>query len=146
MYARFRHIGKVKDGKFTSDDILRARPELIDNPLTQRVFEVFDVNRDGAVSFSEFVMGLSRITRNDGSKLHFLFDLYDLDKDGFISNSDLFHIVRLMAKDIPESEVQQLVDRTLRDCDGDYDDRVGFGEFEQAVGRICLARQLDIDI
>ncbi len=35
--------------------------ELSQNPLVQRVIDVFDKNKDGKISFTEFVTGLSSL-------------------------------------------------------------------------------------
>ena len=146
LYRRFKSIHDAKDGKVAIRDVLGLKPELQDNPLTERVLSVFDKDRDGNVSFAEFVNGLSRVDNDEESKVRFLFDVYDFDKDGFISNSDLFHVVKLMARDVPCRHLQQLVDRTLRDCDTDRDGKLCFDEFHRAVSQISIGQQLDVEI
>jgi len=83
-----------------------------------RVLSIFDKDGDGKISFAEFIQGLSNVSHDKASKAKFLYDVYDLVKDGFVSNSDLFHVVKMMAGDTLSSyQLQQLVDRTMRDCD-----------------------------
>ncbi len=146
LFASFQSISDSKDGRVAISDLVNSRSELRENPLTIKVLSVFDRNADGRVSFSEFVLGLSQITNDEESKIRFLFEVYDLDKDGFISNSDLFHVVKLMAREVPPEHLQQLVDRTVRDCDKDMDGKLCFQEFRSAISRIHLGQQLDIDI
>lgn len=55
---------------------------------------VFDSNTDGKISFKEFLEGIlsqylgiaSLYGTDDEKKLQFAFNIYDIDKDGFISN------------------------------------------------------------
>ncbi len=52
---------------------------------------IFDKNKDGSISFEEFITGLSSLYSNDEeAKLRFAFKVYDIDGDGFISNGELF--------------------------------------------------------
>jgi hypothetical protein len=62
----------------------------------KRVAEIFDDDSSGEVDFKEFVVGLTDFTCNAESegdrKLRFAFNVYDLDKDGFISNEELYEV------------------------------------------------------
>ena len=45
--------------------------------------------------FSEFVMGLAQFAIRDNDqeqRLKFIFRIYDMDRDGFISNGELFQV------------------------------------------------------
>ena len=44
--------------------------------------------------FPEFVIGLAQfaVRDEDEKKLQFLFRIYDMDRDGFISNGELFQV------------------------------------------------------
>jgi Ca2+-binding EF-hand superfamily protein len=50
------------------------------------------------VEFKELIKSLTCFARtdNDQEKFDFTFKLYDVDHDGFISNSDLFHVLKAM--------------------------------------------------
>lgn len=62
------------------------------------------------------------------------FNVYDLDKDGFISNGELFIVLRTMTgNQLTDMQLQQIVDRTIRDADADGDGRIGFDEFVKFV-------------
>jgi len=125
LYSRFKSFDDANDGRIGIRDILKVRPELNENPLMDRALSIFDKDGDGKISFAEFIQGLSNVSHDKASKAKFLFDVYDLDKDGFVSNSDLFHVVKMMAGDTLSSyQLQQLVDRTIQDCDTDGDGKL----------------------
>ena len=73
-------------------------PELAHNPLVKRVIEVLDKNRDGSISFLEFVQGLNQLSAasSKSEKLKFAFQIYDINGDGYISNGELFRSLRIM--------------------------------------------------
>lgn len=55
---------------------------------------IFDKNKDGKISFEEFVNGLSALYSNDeNAKLEFAFKVYDIEDDGYISNGELFYVL-----------------------------------------------------
>ena len=147
LYSRFRAFDETGDGRIAMSDILRLKPELAENPLMNRVMSVFDRDGDGKVSFVEFITGLARVTHDEASKVQFLFEVYDLNKDGFVSNADLFRVVKMMAgENLSPFQLQQLVDRTIRDCDKDGDGKLNFEEFKAAISHLSLAKQLDVDM
>jgi hypothetical protein len=45
------------------DEIFNV-PELNQNPLVKRVISIFDKNKDGKISFSEFLSGTSPLTQD----------------------------------------------------------------------------------
>jgi serine/threonine-protein phosphatase 2B regulatory subunit len=147
LYAKFRSIDKARhDGCIDVSELLNRNPELAENPLTRRVISVFDKNKDGKVSFVEFVTGLARATTDDHSKRRFLFDVYDVDGDGLISNADLFNAVKMMSGDnLTQMQLQQLVDRTMRDADIDCDGKLSFDEFNLAIRSVAIDDQLGLD-
>ena len=58
-------------------------------------WQVFDTNNSGELDFTEFVRGLAMFTTKNvdrDKKLEFLFNIYDMDRDGFICNSELFEV------------------------------------------------------
>ena len=111
--------------------------------------EVFDADSSGEVDFTEFITGMATFSSqaNTESKLRFAFKIYDIDNDGFISNGELFQvslspptptnsnnsfwqILRTMVgKNLKESQLQQIVDKTMRSVDADKDGKINFDEF-----------------
>jgi len=107
-------------------------PELHQNPLVQRVIEIFDQDGNGEVDFKEFIEGVSQFSvRGDkDSKLKFAFKIYDMDKDGFISNGELFQVLKMMVgNNLKDTQLQQIVDKTIIYADQDGDGKISYEEF-----------------
>ncbi|KAF3842115.1 hypothetical protein F7725_024066 [Dissostichus mawsoni] len=59
------------------------------------LFEAFDTNKNGSISFEDFVFGLSIILRGTiNDRLNWAFNLYDLNKDGCITKEEMLDIMR----------------------------------------------------
>lgn len=58
--------------------------------LGERLFAAFDRKKNGVIDLEEFVSGLGLIVRGDlEEKINFLFTMYDLKGDGFVSRKEL---------------------------------------------------------
>ena len=124
-------------------------PELKDNPIVQRIVNVFDENNDGCISFYEFVNGLSSLASGSKpiEKYKFAFKIYDYNGDGYISNGDLYHMIKLMVKDsLGDIHIQQLVDRTMQAADLDKDGLLTFEEFVSYVKSTNIEKLFSMDI
>ena len=106
--------------------------ELAQNPLVRRVIAVLDKNKDGNISFLEFVQGLNSLSAGASheDKLRFAFQIYDINQDGYISNGELFTVLKMMVgNNLNDVQLQQLVDRTIIKADEDFDGKISFEEF-----------------
>ncbi|CAM4789807.1 unnamed protein product [Rotaria magnacalcarata] len=126
---------------FDADEIRRLEfmsiPELQQNPLVQRVIDIFDTDGNGEIDFKEFIGGISQfsVKGDKESKLRFAFKIYDMDKDGFISNGELFQVLKMMVgSNLKDSQLQQIVDKTIINADKDGDGKISFDEFCACVG------------
>jgi len=164
LEKRFRKLDADSDGSVSIQEIFDAIPNLKDNPLVQRVVEVFDEDESGGVDFKEFVLGLAQICVGSGSmpssdendlydsddsndapvddtspdflkkKLEFMFRIYDLDGDGFISNEELFTVLKMMTGDnLTDVQLQQIVNRTILYLDQNSDGKIGMQEFIKVI-------------
>ena len=97
---------------------------------------IFDEDGGGSVDFREFILGLSAFSSkgNKEEKLRFAFKVYDMDRDGYISNGELFLVLKMMVgQNLKETQLQQIVDKTIMEADQDGDGRISFEEFERMV-------------
>jgi serine/threonine-protein phosphatase 2B regulatory subunit len=148
LYNRFRFLDSDGSGQLDPQEILGVKDNA-DNPLTKRVTSIFDKDGNGNVSFIEFLIGLARLSVgvDEEEKLRFAFEVYDVNRDGYISNGDLFQVMKMMVGDnLTDEQLQQLVDREMRDADLNQDGLLSFEEFMEAVKDIDVAKQLTLDI
>ena len=72
---------------------------------------IFDEDGGGDVDFLEFVSGLSAFSTkgNKEEKLRFAFKVYDIDRDGYISNGELFIVLKMMVgSNLKDMQLQQV--------------------------------------
>ncbi|KAJ1992248.1 Calcineurin subunit B [Coemansia spiralis] len=147
LYKRFSKLDKDKSGTIDRDEFLSI-PQLANNPLSGRLIDIFDTDGGGDVDFKEFITGLSTFSSkgNKEKKLRFAFKIYDMDRDGFISNGELFLALKMMVgNNLTPAQLQQIVDKTIREADRNGDGKIDFDEFQQFVARTDVANQLTID-
>jgi serine/threonine-protein phosphatase 2B regulatory subunit len=97
---------------------------------------IFDEDGGGNVDFQEFVSGLSAFSSkgNKEQKLRFAFKVYDIDRDGYISNGELFIVLKMMVgSNLKDQQLQQIVDKTIMEADLDKDGKISFEEFAKMV-------------
>jgi len=102
-----------------------------------RMIAIFDEDGGGDVDFQEFVSGLSAFSSkgNKEQKLRFAFKVYDIDRDGYISNGELFIVLKMMVgNNLKDQQLQQIVDKTIMEADLDGDGKISFEEFATMVG------------
>ncbi|GKT34541.1 Calcineurin B protein like protein [Aduncisulcus paluster] len=148
LYKRFRKLDKDDSGAITTDEFMMI-PELSMNPLAPRTIALFDTDHDDAVNFKEFIEALSVFSVRGAKreKLQFAFKIYDLDKDGYISNKDLFLVVKTMVgSNLTEVQLQQIVDKTILEADLDGDGKISFDEFCKVLEATDLAAKLSIKL
>ncbi|XP_015271401.1 PREDICTED: Kv channel-interacting protein 2 isoform X1 [Gekko japonicus] len=95
------------------------------------LFNAFDTDHDGSVSFEDFVAGLSIILRGTiDDRLNWAFNLYDLNKDGCITKEEMLDIMKsiydmmgkytypAMREDAPQEHVESFFQKMDRNKDG----------------------------
>ncbi|OQV15884.1 Calcineurin subunit B type 2 [Hypsibius exemplaris] len=133
---RFKKLDLDNSGALSVDEFM-SLPELQQNPLVQRVIDIFDTDGNGEVDFKEFIQGVSQfsVKGDKESKLRFAFSIYDIDRDGFIANGELFQVLKMMVgNNLKDSQLQQIVDKTIMYADRDEDGKISFEEFCNVVG------------
>jgi len=145
---RFRKLDLDNSGSLSIDEFMTL-PELQQNPLVQRVIDIFDADGNGEVDFKEFIQGVSQfsVKGDKESKLRFAFRIYDMDNDGYISNGELFQVLKMMVgNNLKDTQLQQIVDKTILFADKDEDGKISFQEFCSVVGNTDIHKKMVVDV
>ncbi|XP_015272034.1 PREDICTED: calcineurin subunit B type 1 [Gekko japonicus] len=97
----------------------------------------------------EFIEGVSQfsVKGDKEQKLRFAFRIYDMDKDGYISNGELFQVLKMMVgNNLKDTQLQQIVDKTIINADKDGDGRISFEEFCAVVGGLDIHKKMVVDV
>ena len=106
--------------------------------LSIMVFKRVDRNKNGRISFQEFICWLSKMTHgSDEQKMTEIFKMYDADKNGVLTRSELIsilHCVDKMGGDMRlETNVFGRIDEIFTQCDKNRDDQLKLNEFLAAA-------------
>jgi len=150
LFKRFRSLDKDGSGGLDVEKFM-AIPNLEHNPLVRRVVATFDDDKNGVIDFQEFIKNLSIFaSKSEGKteeKTKFAFRMYDVNNDGYISNGDLFKILKIMVgNNLTDIQLQQLVDRTILQGDKDKDGKLSYDEFVAMVKSSNIGEKLSVDL
>ncbi|KAJ9157095.1 Calcineurin, beta subunit [Coniochaeta hoffmannii] len=147
LRKRFMKLDKDNSGTIERDEFL-SLPQISSNPLATRMIAIFDEDGGGDVDFQEFVQGLSAFSSKGDKeqKLKFAFKVYDIDRDGYISNGELFIVLKMMVgSNLKDQQLQQIVDKTIMEADLDKDGKISFEEFVHMVGNTDVSMSMTLD-
>jgi len=147
LKKRFMKLDSDGSGSIDREEFLQI-PQIANNPLASRLIAIFDEDGGGTVDFQEFVGGLSAFSSRGGreEKLRFAFKVYDMDRDGFISNGELFLVLKMMVgNNLKDGQLQQIVDKTIMEADKDGDGKLSFEEFVNMVSNTDIVKQMTLE-
>ncbi|KAK7749903.1 Calcineurin subunit B [Cytospora paraplurivora] len=147
LRKRFMKLDKDNSGTIEREEFL-SLPQINSNPLATRMIAIFDEDGGGNVDFQEFVSGLSAFSSkgNKEQKLRFAFKVYDIDRDGYISNGELFIVLKMMVgSNLKDQQLQQIVDKTIMEADLDNDGKISFEEFTKMVENTDVSMSMTLD-
>ncbi|RSH86134.1 Calcineurin subunit B [Apiotrichum porosum] len=147
LKKRFMKLDKDGSGSIDKDEFLQI-PQIANNPLAHRMIAIFDEDGSGSVDFQEFVGGLSAFSSKGGrdEKLRFAFKVYDMDRDGYISNGELYLVLKQMVgNNLKDQQLQQIVDKTIMEADKDGDGKLSFEEFTDMVASTDIVKQMTLE-
>uniref|UniRef100_A0A0H2UHV6 EF-hand domain-containing protein n=1 Tax=Rattus norvegicus TaxID=10116 RepID=A0A0H2UHV6_RAT len=133
---RFKKLDLDNSGSLSVEEFM-SLPKLQQNPLVQLVIDIYSTagNREFSVKGDK------------EQKLRFAFRIYDMDKDGYISNGELFQVLKMMAgNNLKGTQLQQIVNKTIINADKDRDGRISFEEFCAVVGGLAIHKKMVVDV
>ncbi|KAK4517500.1 N-acetylglucosaminyl-phosphatidylinositol de-N-acetylase [Mucor velutinosus] len=106
-----------------------------DDAFLEQLYSAFDVDDNKAIDFSEFVDGLSVFMKGSpDEKLTLSFKLYDVNKDGYLTNTELERVMLKLSgtfsKENRTTEIKEMIEHMFRDFDVDNDGRLSFEEYK----------------
>ncbi|KOC68308.1 Kv channel-interacting protein 4 [Habropoda laboriosa] len=126
-------------GAVTTNDLKPAYAKLfpLGDPAkyTQIVFNTFDKDRDGIVSFGDLLTEISLIANGDvDEKLSWIFRFYDLNGDGYITRKEMLVIISAIYEMLHNGQtiqrmVNRHVDKVFEKMDVDKDGVISQEEF-----------------
>lgn len=126
-----------KASEFRRRDVLSIQ-DIKDNPISIILIKKFTIN--GKLDSKALVASLHKFSESKAidDKLFFLFNVYDGDGDGHISNQELFDILKLLNKGILEdSKIQNIVNRTFSEV-GEYLNEINYEQFKKLILDRCV--------
>lgn len=79
-------------------------------------------------------------------KVQTAFQAFDIDKDGFISKTDLHHLMKSMVGDnVDDKRIDEMVASIVAEGDKDGDGKLSLLEFERTVSDLDLQKELTIN-
>ncbi|KAI8881872.1 EF-hand [Backusella circina FSU 941] len=106
-----------------------------DDAFLEQLYNAFDGDNNKTIDFEEFVDGLSIFMKgNPEEKLALSFKLYDVNHDGYLTNTELERVMLKLSgtfsKDDRTTEIKQMVEHMFKDFDVDNDGRLSFEEYK----------------
>jgi Ca2+-binding EF-hand superfamily protein len=117
MRTAFSHFDAESDGYITFEEFRNALKECnLDDGTLNKVYNSMDVNKNGTVSYTEFLAAVLEARSNiDEERVADAFDRLDSDDTGYISKQDL---ASLLGRDKDSEDVQRLIREADTDQDG----------------------------
>ncbi|XP_026101353.1 calcineurin B homologous protein 1 [Carassius auratus] len=161
LYSRFHSLDKGENGALSREDFQRI-PELAINPLGDRIINAFFPEGEDQVNFRGFMRTLAHFRpvedneknkdmisgeplNSRTNKLHFAFQLYDLDRDDKISRDELLQVLRMMVGvNISDEQLGSIADRTIQEADTNGDMCISFSEFTKVLEKVDVEQKMSI--
>ncbi|TVU32431.1 hypothetical protein EJB05_24162 [Eragrostis curvula] len=111
------------------------------NLFADRIFDLFDLKRNGVIEFGEFVRSLNIFHPDTPTteKVAFAFRLYDLRGTGFIEREELKEMVLALLNEsdlvLSDEAIEQIVDQTFKQADMNGDNKIDPNEWKDFASK-----------
>eukprot|EP00908_Phaeocystis_cordata_P027336 Transcript_989.p3 GENE.Transcript_989~~Transcript_989.p3 ORF type:complete len:213 (-),score=96.11 Transcript_989:1709-2272(-) len=129
LVQRFAQLDTDGDGSVDAEAVCEMG-EVAMYPLLRRVVSKYNEDKSGSLTFAEFCQALSTLSGKAtlDEKLHFAFDLYDVNGNGAISPDEMFDVFRLMSpRHYTDDALQQIVNAFM----AEYPQGLAYEDFSQ---------------
>ncbi|CAH8655664.1 unnamed protein product [Dicrocoelium dendriticum] len=131
----FRIIDRDRGGTVSGQelgDLIRLVSSNCSETKTKILMRRADINGDGEIGFDEFVHLITAEPSSaelDSEATREAFEVFDTDNDGYITKTELGHVLKSIGHECTDQEVEELLSEADRDGDG----RVTYEEFEAMI-------------
>ncbi|KAL0228226.1 hypothetical protein RCL1_004369 [Eukaryota sp. TZLM3-RCL] len=140
LFHRFQSLDKDSSGGLDLEEIQNLSGFTL-TPLRQHLLSVLDEDGDTNIDFGEFLTAFSAFSPSGTTeqRTKFLFKVYDMDRDGFISENELYKSLKLMVgESLTDLQLQQVVSKSLALVDRDGDGKISLSEFQDFLTTLDL--------
>ena len=125
------------DGTINSQKIGELMRKLGKNPTESQLNQIIgNIAKNGSkqIGFDDFVELMEQKNKENDPEIEIInmFQIFNKENNGLISNEELFHIIRTFGETLTDEEIQEII--TEADVDGD-----GFINYEEFV-RMMMAK------
>ncbi|XP_019414352.1 PREDICTED: calcineurin B-like protein 4 [Lupinus angustifolius] len=145
LYELYKKLSNsiIEDGLIHREEFQLAlfRNKNKRNLFADRIFDLFDLKRNGVIDFGEFVRSLGIFHPNAAleDKTAFAFRLYDLRQTGYIEQEELKEMVLALLHEsdlmLSDDMIEAIVDKTFSDADTKGDGRIDQDEWKAFVSK-----------
>lgn len=135
VYRRFQRLDQAAKGYVSVDD-LQTIQELSNHPLGDRIARMLAPGIQDHIDFRLFAQMISFFSsKGDSDSRHrFFFQIYDIDQDGYINDSELFVVLKMVVKGVlSDAQVQKMVEKLIEEADRDRDGKLSLEEFKTLI-------------
>jgi len=124
------------DGSVTTKELGTVMRSLGQNPTEAEIFSMVqevDADGNGTIDFPEFLALMARKTKDvdDEEELREAFRVFDKDGNGFISATELRHVMTNLGEKLTDEEVDEMI----KEADLDGDGQINYEEFVSVMAQ-----------
>ncbi|XP_023229647.1 NADPH oxidase 5-like [Centruroides sculpturatus] len=108
--------------------------------FVERIFKLFDTDKSGSISLEEFMTAMRSFAElTSVEKLHWLFQIYDIDGDGLIQFSELRSVMKACMEEnelhFSDAGLDELTMMLFESADTDHSGSINFEKFQAQLKR-----------